>query len=124
MRSIVRSLDYEGHDVGEAKARKLSHKEILQTYPYCIYCGGLEPATTIDHMPPRIMFRGKIRPGGLEFPACRNCNLGTRHSDLVASMMGRLFPDDMSEIGKNDVRKLLSAVSNNIPGLLEEMQIG
>jgi len=114
----------ENGDVGEAQAKKLSHKQLLQRFSYCVYCGGVEQATSVDHMPPRMMFRGKFRPSGLEFPACDGCNQGTKHADLVASLLGRLYPDDATELGANDFRKILSAVKNNIPGLLEEMQIG
>jgi len=39
-------------------------------------------------------------------------------------MMGRVYPNSDSESGRNELRSLLSAVSNNVPGLLEEMQIG
>jgi hypothetical protein len=71
-----------------------------------------------------MMFVGKQRPKGLEFPTCEPCNHGTSHADLVASLLGRTFPDPDSQQGQNDVKKLLSAVSNNIPGLLEEMYVG
>ena len=110
--------------MGEARARKGAHAQILSSYPWCIYCGGLEPATTIEHMPPRMMFLGKARPKGLEFPTCAPCNHGTSHSDLVASLLGRTFPDLQNEQGERELKKLLAAVGNNIHGLLQEMQIG
>src|SRR5215208_2674556 len=100
----------ENGDVGEAQAKKLSHKQLLQRFSYCVYCGGVEQATSVDHMPPRMMFRGKFRPSGLEFPACDGCNQGTKHADLVASLLGRLYPDCGTELGANDFRKILSAV--------------
>jgi hypothetical protein len=69
------------------------------------------------------MFRGKQRPKGLEFPSCRACNNGTSKSDLVASLLGRVSPDATTKLESEEFRKLLSAISNNVPGLLEEMQI-
>ncbi len=79
------------------------------------------PATTIDHVPPRIMFRDRYRPKGLEFPSCRSCNEGTKHSDLVAAMLGRLYPDGKTDMEREEFKKLLRSIKNNIPGLLQEM---
>jgi hypothetical protein len=72
-------------------------------------------------MPPKQMFIRKQRPKGLEFPSCLECNNGTSKSDLVASLLGRLSVDHDEAA---ELKKLLSAVRNNVPGLLEEMQIG
>jgi hypothetical protein len=107
--------------MGESKVRKRAHASILAACPFCIYCGGTTHATTIDHVPPRIMFRNKYRPKGLEFPSCNNCNAGTRRSDLVAAMIGRFFPNASSP---DEMKGILQAVSNNIPGLLDEMYLG
>jgi hypothetical protein len=45
--------------VGEAKSKRRAHEAILKKYPWCIYCGGVHPADTIDHMPPIAMFEGR-----------------------------------------------------------------
>ena len=68
------------------------------------------------------MFRLRQRPKGLEFPACEGCNNGTGLSDLVASLMGRMYPNQPDEAGREEIKKLMGAVSNNVPGLLEEMR--
>ena len=86
----------------------------------CIYCGGTEIADTIDHMPPIILFKGKQRPKGWEFPSCAACNKGASHSDLVAAMFGRAWPNLSPDEG-DEMRGIFNAVRNNIPGLLEEM---
>jgi len=39
-------------------------------------------------------------------------------------MLARIWPDADSETQKKDVKKLLSAVANNVPQLLHEMNIG
>jgi hypothetical protein len=106
-------------DMGESKAKKRAHNAILAACPWCIYCGS--PATTIDHVPPRIMFRDRQRPKGLEFPSCQPCNEGTRLADLVAALIGRLYPDAEQQDEQQEMEKLLSSVKNNIPGLLEEI---
>jgi hypothetical protein len=40
---------------------------------------------------------------------------------LVASLLGRVYPDAETDPEKKELKKLLTAVSNNVPGLLEEM---
>jgi hypothetical protein len=69
------------------------------------------------------MFRGRHRPKGLEFPSCRECNARTSHSDLVASLIGRVFPDG-DDRDQDDLGRILRGISNNLPGLLDEMHIG
>jgi hypothetical protein len=110
--------------MGEGKRKGKLRQRILHTCPFCIYCGGTVAATTIDHMPPRIMFKGKQRPEGLEFASCQSCNQGTKEADLVAALIGRGYPGASSELEGEEYKQLLRAISNNIPGLLEEMHIG
>ena len=71
-------------------------------------------------MPPIVLFRARGRPKGLEFASCAECNHGAKHSDLVAAMFGRCFPD-IEKSEHEEVKKIFSGVRNNIPGLLEEM---
>ncbi len=110
--------------MGQAKHKRQAHAAILAAHSGCIYCAATNVATTIEHMPPISVFEGRQRPKGFEFPACGPCNNGTSHSDLVAALLARIWPDANSEIQKKDVRKLLRAVANNIPQLLHEMNIG
>jgi hypothetical protein len=106
--------------LGEAKVKRRAHAAVLEKYPWCIYCGGVHRADTIEHMPPVAMFDARQRPKGLEFPTCRDCNNGTGKSDLVASLLGRVYPDAKVP---EDLKKLLRGVRNNVPGLLEEMHL-
>jgi hypothetical protein len=69
------------------------------------------------------MFRGKQRPNDLVFPSCEQCNSQTRQSDQVASLVGRFYPDPPTEVDKADVQKLFKAAVNNVPALLQEMQL-
>jgi hypothetical protein len=110
--------------MGEAKLKRQAHAAILAGHSGCIYCAGTNVATTIEHMPPISAFEGRQRPKGFEFPACEPCNNRTSHSDLVAALLARTWPDADSEIQKKDVKKLLNAVSNNMPQLLHEMNVG
>jgi hypothetical protein len=108
--------------MGEAKQKRRAHASTLERSPFCIYCGAA--AKTIEHMPPIQMFRLRDRPKGLEFPACQECNNNTGDSDLVASLMGRIYPDTKLETARSEIKRLLTAVGNNVPGLLQEMQVG
>lgn len=110
--------------MGEAKRKLRDHASILACKPGCIYCAGATVATTIEHMPPISIFEGRQRPKGLEFPACERCNNGTGHSDLVAAMLARTWPDANSEIQRRDVRKIFQALENNVPGIFREMNPG
>jgi hypothetical protein len=110
--------------MGEAKVKRKSQAKLLASGPGCIYCAGAAVATTIEHMPPISLFEGRQRPKGLEFPACEPCNNGTGHSDLVAAMLARTWPDSKSDVQQKDVRKIFSALANNVPGLFSEMNVG
>jgi hypothetical protein len=110
--------------MGESQKRKRGHAAILAANPFCIYCGGTERATTIDHMPPRIMFRSEHRPGQFEFPSCAPCNQRTKATDQFAAYIGRLYPDPTTAAELEDVRKILDALKNNLPEVLREMYVG
>lgn len=107
--------------MGEAKRRGRLREQVLSEFPHCIYCGGNTPASTVDHFPPRAVFELRHRPRGLEFPACKVCNDGGRLDELVSAMLSRIYPDPNSFAASEEVRKLMQAVSNNCPGLLEEL---
>lgn len=61
------------------------------------------------------------RPKGLEFPACGKCNAGGRLDELIAAMLSRVYPDAETEAEREEVSRLMAAVANNVPGLLEEL---
>lgn len=103
--------------MGQAKQRL----EQLRGGP-CVFCGGERIATTIEHCPPKVMFRGKDRPKGFEFPACETCNSGTSQSDQVAAAMGRIFALVKGDPDPDEAWRLIQGVRNNVPGLLEEIQ--
>jgi hypothetical protein len=110
--------------MGQAKQKKLADESFISKNPSCVFCGGERSATTVDHVPPIIMFAGRQRPKGLEFAACEVCNHGSRLSDLFAAFLGRSFPDTGSEIDKEDIGKILRGLQNNIPDVLIEMKMG
>jgi hypothetical protein len=110
--------------MGQAKLKRRSHAELLAKSQGCIYCAGTAVATTIEHMPPISLFEGRQRPKGLEFPACQACNNGTGHTDLVAAMLARFWPDKDTAVQQKDAKKIFSAIANNVPEILHEMNMG
>jgi hypothetical protein len=108
--------------MGEAKLRNQTRQAILAGEPRCIYCPG--PAATLEHMPPIGMFRGRQRPGAMEYPACEACNKGTRGSDAAAALIARIHPDNGKESWQaEEIRKLISAIDTFAPGVREEMSL-
>jgi len=56
----------KGQEMGEAKRRRKLREKILEANPMCIYCGGVTPAKTVEHIPAKIVFNRKQRPKGLD----------------------------------------------------------
>jgi hypothetical protein len=109
--------------MGQAKIKRGNHNNLLKNYPFCIYCGGTTPADGVDHFPAIVIFDGRKRPKGWEFPACDVCNTGAKHVDLVAAMVSRLYPELKTDLQRTELQKIRTAIANNIPGLINEMKL-
>jgi hypothetical protein len=108
--------------MGEAKRKSQSHQEIIEKEPRCIYCP--RPAESVEHMPPRGMFRGRQRPGGMEYGVCHACNNGTRGPDAVAALMALLHPNNLEGTWQAEKdRKLFGAIDAHAPGVREELSL-
>lgn len=90
--------------------------------PVCVLCAGRNPTETTDHIPPKSIFSLKMRPRGLEFPACRACNQGSKLDDLIIGWFSRMYPDPADDAEAGELRKLTKSVSRKVPGLLSEMK--
>lgn len=99
------------------------HQRLKAAHPHCIFCGGTALMTSVEHMPPRILFDGKQRPKGLEFPSCQPCQNSTRREEQAIAMFARIFPDAPTERGRREYQKLVREVGRNHPGLLAEMNV-
>lgn len=102
-------------------ARKRHREAFLGAHPVCCFCAEA-PATTIDHVPARTCFRGRVGPEDFEFPACEACNSASRTAEQVFGFLVRVFnaedngpPDDLAEL----VRHL----RNNAPDCLPSADI-
>jgi hypothetical protein len=98
--------------MGESQRKKL---KIKNGNYQCIFCGGFTPANTVDHVPPKIIFKNKSWPEGFEFPACEPCNNGTSDDDLVVGLLARMTKEDSSILG------ILKNIKGQHPQLLAEM---
>lgn len=112
----------KAHDRPPRKHRTL--KELLATEPRCIYCENTREIAkmTVEHMPPRSMFRDKLRLKGMEYATCEACNNGTKGADVVAAFLSRIGQngsEDGWEIEEN--KQFLSGVHQSAPGVLEEV---
>jgi hypothetical protein len=100
---------------GQAKQKAIRHQRIRDGEFPCVYCGGVEAAREPDHMPPRILFKGKQRPNDLVFPSCSACNRGSAALDTIVSWLGRSYPDGMSPAERQEVKGLGSSMITNYP---------
>lgn len=106
--------------MGEAKRKSRHRSEILAAETRCIYCAA-KPAT-VEHMPPRGMFRERRRLSGLEFACCQDCNLGTRAADLIAAFMSRLAPtNDVSDWRMAEAYNLIGGIAKLAPDVIREI---
>lgn len=101
------------------KSRKAA--DILADGALCIYCSAV--ATTVEHMPPRMMFKAKDRPSGLEFASCQECNNGTSAADAAAAFFARMdmFGDDPHDWKVREAIKPLQSLGSLTPGFIEEV---
>jgi hypothetical protein len=94
---------------------------LLTTHPYCCFCGGSAPATTLDHVPPRACFPDGFCPEGFEFPACEKCNHGTKKNDQIFGFYAMLL--DFNEVKPSEaytakLNKLLKGIADYYPEAL------
>jgi hypothetical protein len=106
--------------MGEAKSR---FRRMQNVQPWCVYCGGSTPGTSIDHMPPMAVFDLKHRLKGMEYMACDKCHGGTRRLDQVAALYARLYSTTPStQQTRDETAAVFKAVGNNIPEVLYEVR--
>lgn len=107
--------------MGEAKQKSRNNKQILLENPRCIYCA--LPANTVEHMPPKAMFKDRFRLSGMEFGCCEACNGGTKGADAIASFLALLSPTDdpHNEWQLPVILRLLDTSERLAPGFKAEL---
>jgi hypothetical protein len=97
-------------------------QRFLLEHPKCAFCGGMAPATTREHCPPRSMFENRHWPEGFEFPACEQCNAGSSNDDLLIAFLSRLDPINKNRNVDGKFEGIVKQAERQHPGLLENMQ--
>nr|WP_325248229.1 hypothetical protein [Amylibacter sp.] len=86
----------------------------------CVFCGGNRVAEGPEHAPPKVMFKNKSRPMGLEFPACHRCNHGSGGLDqLAANIAFGVSPEAVMKTRSMSAHelKVVKGIANNTPNL-------
>lgn len=97
--------------------RRRKRDRFFADNPFCCFCGGDESATTVDHVPNRASFRGKVGPEGFEFPACDQCQQSTRLDEIAFAFMVHFLAEEGDEPEEKAAAKLKSGLKNNLPHL-------
>jgi hypothetical protein len=72
-------------------------------------------------MPPRGLFKDKQRSSGWEFPACSDCNEGSRGADAVAQMLSLIQPFEEDGWQFEQMKKVLPSVKKYAPRAYQEI---
>lgn len=107
----------------QATRRLSKTKRFLLDHPYCCFCGGAEPSTTIDHVPPKACFPEGYYPEEFEFPACDKCNGGSRRDDQLFGFYSQLLDFNESNRTPADlakITKLQDSIAHNFPDALPD----
>lgn len=110
----------EEEGLGAAKNKR---QRFIAANPFCCFCGGTEPATTIDHVPPRTCFPDRLAPEGFEFPACEWCQSASRLDELALGFFVRLVDPDDSAYRQDQSANALKGLRNNLPGLMPKFNL-
>jgi hypothetical protein len=103
--------------------RKNKLKRFLAAHPICCFCGGSNPATTIDHVPGRACFPDRVGPEGFEFPACDRCQSASRLDELAFSFYVKLSDPDDTNYRERDFKRISEGVKNNLPHLFPDVRL-
>lgn len=107
---------------GQAKIKSKKARDLaLAKSQYCIFCGGLVLATTVDHCPPRSVFVDRSWPENFIFPACNNCNKESRESENILGFLSRLNSTMHSQSEEVQFNKYVDTLSSNYPEELRSM---
>lgn len=115
--------DERGASMMRAMKRLSKTKRFLLGHPYCCFCGGVEPSTTIDHVPPKACFPEGYWPEEFEFPACEKCNGESRRDDQLFGFYSQLLDFNESNRTPADVKKitkLRDSIAHNFPDALPD----
>jgi hypothetical protein len=101
-------------------------EDFLRRHPLCCFCGGSEPASTIDRQPGKILFPDQLRPLEMELPACASCSQQARADEALLALVCRFIGSPRRDPAPDSdlLRETFATVRQRFPGLLERMDQG
>jgi hypothetical protein len=102
---------HEPTTMGAQKAKKAA---FLANHPVCCFCG-TAAATTDDHVPARVCFKGRQWPEGYVFPACAECNARHKDAEQVVAFHLHAMTD-----AERDFAQAYGGLKNNYPKALPD----
>lgn len=103
--------------IKQASARALAFAKS----DYCIFCGGVVSATTVDHCPPRSVFINREWPESFVFPACETCNSESREAENLLGFLTRLYSATDGANEAKVLEKYIKTLRANYPQELRKM---
>jgi len=101
--------------MGDAQRRR---RRLIDEHPWCCFCGGSTPASSVDHVPPRTCFKGRAGPEGFEFPACSHCQTASRLDEMAVAFYVQALDSNPDNFDEAAVNKAITGIANNLPHLL------
>ena len=109
----------------EPVLKKRTIAEIKAGAKVCIYCHQRLHFLnrSIEHMPPKGMFKGSQRLKGMEFGVCKSCNVGTSAADAAVAFFARIdmFGNDTTDWKTQEMVKFLKSADDSAPGFAKEL---
>jgi len=106
-----------------AGASATRRRKFFEAHPKCCFCGGLEAATTEDHIPARSLFLKRIWPTGYVFPACAECNNSTCNDEALMAWLVRIRITEPSVEEEKELAKYTHELAKRFPEIVEGMQL-
>ncbi len=108
--------------MGQAKKKAQNAKVIaFEKTRLCIFCGGIVPATTVDHCPPRAAFQNKGWPEGFVFPACVSCNGGSSRDDKIFAFLTNMNCEKGDLDHQRRLQQIILEIKRDYPSEVKEM---
>jgi len=98
------------------KKRRLDR--FFAEHPKCCFCAGDRIASTVDHQPGRVFFKGREWPEGFSFPACAQCNAVSRESERILAV---LIHGHAGDLDRTKYQMNLRSVSRDYPKEIAEL---
>lgn len=102
--------------------KRLHKQKFLREHSICCFCGGVNPAIEIDHVPGRVFFKERQWPDGYQFPACIECNRATRFDEKVVAFLARFNSGEESEAESSEFEAMMQELSRHDPEFISDIR--